>query len=162
VEYCVALSTKAEKVHSHDVSEIWHKRLGYLHHGSLNIMQKITSRLPKGSLEQHDVYKGCTLGKYVKSTFHDQDNKAYAVLERVHSDVCGPYSTTSTSKHKYFVIFIDYFSRKCWIFFMHKKDETFSKFVEFKELVKKETNKKVKALKSDNGDEYASNDFKDL
>jgi len=52
VEYCVALSTKAEKVQSHDVGEIWHRRLGNLHHGALKIMQLITTCLPKGALEK--------------------------------------------------------------------------------------------------------------
>ena len=89
--------------------------------------------------------------KYTKSTFHDQDNKAHAVLERIHYDVCGPFSIASTVRQKYFVIFIDDFSRKCWIFFVWKKDETFSKFIEFKALVENETDKKVKALRSDNG-----------
>ena len=45
---------------------------------------------------------------------------------------------------------------------MYKKDETFPKFVEFKALVQKETDKKVKALRSDNGGEYVSNEFKNL
>src|SRR5699024_4976677 len=62
--------------------------------------------------------------------------------------------------HTYFLIFIDDLSQKCWIFFVRKKDETFSKFVEFKALVENETSKKVKALKSDNGGEYVSNEFK--
>jgi len=106
--------------------------------------------------------QGCTLGKYTKSTFHDRDNKSHAFLEMIHSNFCGPFSTTSTAIHKYFVIFIDDFSRKCWIFFRRKKYETFSKFVEFKTLVEKETGKKVKALKSDNGGEYVLNEFKKL
>ena len=45
---------------------------------------------------------------------------------------------------------------------MRKKDDTFSKFVEFKALVEKETNKKVKLLRSNNGGGYVSNEFKDL
>ena len=45
---------------------------------------------------------------------------------------------------------------------MRKKDETFSKFVEFKALVEKETSKKVKALRSNNGGEYVLNEFKNL
>jgi len=45
---------------------------------------------------------------------------------------------------------------------MHNKDETFSKFVEFKALVDKDTDMKVKALKSDNGGEYVLNEFKEL
>lgn len=36
---------------------------------------------------------------------------------------------------------------------MWKKYEAFSKLIEFKALVEKETNKKVKALKTDNGGE---------
>jgi len=60
------------------------------------------------------------------------------------------------------VIFVDDFSRKCWIFFMQKKSETYSKFCEFKALVEKESGKKVKALRSDNGGEYISDEFKDF
>ena len=42
---------------------------------------------------------------------------------------------------------------------MQKKDETFPKFVGFKALVEKETDKKVNALRSENGGEYVSNEF---
>ena len=99
--------------------------------------------------------------KYVKSTFHEKENRASVILERIHTDVCGRVSVASIEKHRYYVIFVDDFSRKCWIFFMQKKDQTFSKFCEFKELVEKESGKQVKALRSDNGEEYISNEFKD-
>jgi len=45
---------------------------------------------------------------------------------------------------------------------MQKKDQTFSKFCEFKALVEKEMGKQVKALRSDNGGEYISNELKNL
>ena len=45
---------------------------------------------------------------------------------------------------------------------MQKKDQTFTKFCEFKELVKKYSLKRVKALRSDNGGEYVSNEFKNF
>eukprot|EP00253_Pinus_taeda_P030052 PITA_30052 len=61
VEDCAALSSKAEMVQSQDVGELWHRRLGHLHHGSLKIMQQISSRLPKGKLEKTNTCKGCTL-----------------------------------------------------------------------------------------------------
>ena len=66
-----------------------------------------------------------------------QGNITHAFLERIDSDVCGTFSTTSTSRNKYFVIFIDDYLWQCWIFFIRKKDETFSKFLEFKALVEK-------------------------
>lgn len=84
------------------------------------------------------------------------------ILERVHSNVCGSLLTTSTTKHRFYVIFVDDFSRKCWIFFMQKKDQMFLKFYEFKAFAEKDIDKKVKALKSDNGGEYVSNEFNNL
>ena len=45
---------------------------------------------------------------------------------------------------------------------MQKKDHTFSKFCEFKALVGKDTGKHVKALRSENGGEYISNEFNNL
>ena len=126
-------------------------------------MQQISTRLPKGALEQRDTCKGCTLGKYTKCIFHDKESQVKVILERVHSNVCGSFSTGSIEKHRYYVIFVDYFSCKCWIFFMHKKNWTnFSKFCEFKALVEKYTGKKVKSLRSDDGGEYVSNEFKNF
>eukprot|EP00253_Pinus_taeda_P020895 PITA_20895 len=45
---------------------------------------------------------------------------------------------------------------------MQKKSETYTKFFEFKALVEKESGKKVKALRSDNGGELISGEFKDF
>ena len=45
---------------------------------------------------------------------------------------------------------------------MQKKDQTFAKFCEFKALADKESGEKVKYLRSDNGGEYASNEFKNF
>jgi hypothetical protein len=96
------------------------------------------------------------LGKYVKSTFHEKENRASVILERIHTDVCGPFLVASTTKHRYYVIFVDEFSPKCWIFFMQKKDQTFSKFCEFKSLVEKESGKQVENTSLMNSKNFAS------
>ena len=90
--------------------------------------------------------KGCTLGKYEKYSFQDQDSRAGEILERFHSDVCRPFSTASTTKQRYYVIFIDDFSHRCWIYFMQKKDQTFLRFCEFKALGEKKIWKENKGL----------------
>ena len=102
------------------------------------------------------------MGKYVNSTFHEKENHALVILERVYTEVCGPFSVASTTKHKYYVIFVDEFSCKCWILFRHKKDKIFSKFCEFKALVDKESGKQVNALRRNNGGEYIYNEFKNF
>jgi hypothetical protein len=113
VDGCAAMMGKAEKVVSRDEGELWHSRLGHIHHGALKIMQQISNGLPMGTLSQLDQCKGCTMRKYVKSTFHEKENRASVILERILRDVCGPFSVASTEKHKYYVIFVDEFSRKC-------------------------------------------------
>jgi len=93
------------------------------------ILQQISISLPKGTLEKVDTCKCCTLGNYTKSSFGDRGSRAKSILERVHSDVCGPFSIVSTAKHMYYVIFVDDYSHKCWKFFMQRKDLTFTIFL---------------------------------
>jgi len=75
-------------------------------------MQHIFTGLANGALEQQDTCKGCTMGKYTKATFNDKDSQVQAILEGVHSKVCGPFLIAYTTKHRYYVIFIDDLSRK--------------------------------------------------
>ena len=102
------------------------------------------------------------MGKYTKSSFAERDSRADSILERVHSNVCVPFSTTSKAKHRYYFIFLDEYFLKCWVFLCKKKDQTFTNFCDLKELVDKEFGKKVKSLWSDNDGEYVSNEFKNI
>jgi hypothetical protein len=122
---CGGMMGKAEKVVSRDEGELWNRQLGHLHHGALNIMQQISTGLPMGTLYQLDQCNGWTLGKYVKSTYHEKENRASVILEKIHIDVCESFSVDSTTRHRYYVIFVDDFYHKCWILFMQKKDKTF-------------------------------------
>lgn len=45
------------------------------------------------------------------------------------------------------------------MYFLKKKDETFSKFVEFKAFIEKQTGKEIKALRTDDGGKYMSKVF---
>ena len=50
VDGCETMACKAEGVVSRDDGELWHQRLGHLHHGALKILQQISTGLPKGTL----------------------------------------------------------------------------------------------------------------
>ena len=71
---CTTLMGKAEKVVSRDEGELWHRRLGHLHHEALKVMHQVSMDLPKGTLAQLDICKGCTVRKYAKATFHEKEN----------------------------------------------------------------------------------------
>eukprot|EP00253_Pinus_taeda_P017428 PITA_17428 len=98
----------------------------------------------------------------LSSKAEDRDSRAGAILERIHTNVCGPFSTASTAKQRYYVIFIDDFSRRCWIYFMQKKDQTFLRFCKFKALAQKTTRNKIKAFHSDGSGKYVTQQFKDF
>ena len=56
-------------------------------------------------------------------------------------------------KH-YFVTFVDYFSRRFWVYTMKSKDEMFETFLVWKKMVENQTRRKIKVVRSENGTEY--------
>ena len=78
-----------------------------------------------------------------KEEIPSSESKEKGILEIIHSDVCGPMSSSSLSGYVYYVSFIVDFSRKTWIYFMKNKDEVFRKFKEFKGLIKNHTEKNI-------------------
>ena len=114
-------------------------------------------------LNDHDgVCRGSVLGKNVKGSLPSSSRRSKGILDLVHSDICGQMSAQSLSGYLYYVLFIDDFSWKTWIFFLKVKNKTFGKFQKFKALVENQSSRKIRALKSDNGGEYTSKEFNDF
>ena len=145
-----------------DLRELWHRRMGHIHHGALRFLRETVTGVPEVSTEHDDVCKGCVLGKFAKASFPRSDTRSKGVLDLVHSDVCGPMSMKSLRGYEYYVTFIDDFSRKTWIYFLKTKNEVFNRFQEFKVVVESLTGKKIKVLRSENGDEYRGNNFQEF
>jgi transposase InsO family protein len=106
-----------------------------------------------------EICKGCALGKNIKKPFPSSNNRSKEVLDLIHSYFFGPMPVISLGGSLYYVIFIDDYSRKTWLYLLKKKDEVFSKFQEFKAEIENLTNKKIKTLRIDNGGEYTSKEF---
>ena len=83
------------------------------------------------------------------------------LLELVHFDVFGSVNVKSLGGASYFVTFIDDASRKFWAYPMKGKYEVFEIFQKFHVGVERETNKLLKCLRTDNGGENCSNEFKE-
>jgi hypothetical protein len=69
------------------------------------------------------------------------------------SDVFGLVIVPSLGGSMYYVSFIDYFSKKTWIYFLRMKSEVFKKFKEFKSLVENQIDKNIKVMRTHNGGE---------
>lgn len=76
----------------------------------------------------------------------------------VHSDVW-TCPMVSISGMKYFVTFIDCFSRMTWVYLMKHKYEVLRCFQDFCALVKNQFNRHVQIIKIDNGTEHVNKEF---
>jgi hypothetical protein len=143
-------------------SELWHRIFSHIHYKSLPNVSNMVTSFPEIQVNHEGTCKGCAQGNHVKKPFLRSDNKSKGSLDIIHSDVCGPISATSLSRYVYYVSFIDDFSHKNWIYFLKAKSELFHKFKEFKTLFENLSKKMIKILRSDNGGEFTSNEFKAL
>jgi hypothetical protein len=140
-------------------NEIWHRRYAHINYQSLPFLRKMVEGILELKSTHEGIYKGCALGKNIKKPFPSSNNRSKEILDLIHSDVCSPMLVISLGGSLYYIIFIDDYSRKTWLYLLKSKDEVFSEFQEFKVEIENLTNKKIKTLRTDNGGEYTSKEF---
>ena len=114
----------------------------------------------KIQIQQLGVCDTCQTGKQHHTPFTSGNSwQASHVLQLVHVDICGPMTTPFVLGSRYFLLFVDDFSRKTWVYFLKKKSDAFPVFQKLKPLVEKESGKSIITLRSDNVGEFCSNAF---
>lgn len=78
--------------------------------------------------------KNCQIGKMEKTSFKRKDYQSEEVLEIVHADLCRPISY---SGEKFFILFVDDYSRMMTVLYLKEKSEAFQKFKWYLARVKK-------------------------
>lgn len=144
--------------------QTWHSRLGHINASDLN-------RMKRGLVDGIDfpgTFTGsklncevCCEGKQSRLPF-SPGTRATEILQVVHSDICGPMEKNSIGGARFFIIFVDDFTRMTFIYFLKAKSEALSYFKEFKSMVENSQNKKIKFLRTDQGREYCSKEFEDF
>ena len=113
----------------------WHNRLG---HPSTKILSHLVSNktLPMSlSQSKSNVFcDSCHCTKSHKLPFGVSTLKSRGLLDLVYSDVWGPSPIKSMDGFSYYVLFVDHFTKNCWLFPMAKKSDVFSIFAKFKML----------------------------
>lgn len=77
----------------------------------------------------------------------------------MHSDVCGKMRERSLGGAEYFLTFTDDKTRYTRVYTLKTKDQVFDCFLEWKAHVERQSKRKLKVLRTDNGGEYISNKF---
>ncbi|RDX72833.1 hypothetical protein CR513_47628, partial [Mucuna pruriens] len=106
--------------------------------------------LDDGGYDNHFGYEKWKLTKgYLVVARGKKISKLYWIKVLVAKDSVKPFSGTL-----YFVTFIDECSKKLWVYTLKSKDQVLEKFKHFQALVERQSGKKMKCIRSDNGGEY--------
>ena len=136
----------------------WHKRLGHCSEESV-------VKIPGIVIDRNKSTEGlkcdvCLQGKATRKPFPKKsETKTNDVLELIHSDVGGPFKPTSKGGARYYVTFLDDYSNYLHVALIKNKNEVFHEFCKFQTSVELFHGKSIKALQTDNGGEYCSNEF---
>jgi hypothetical protein len=104
---------------------LWHQRLG---HPSFLISQRMFPALFLHNNISKFQCATCELSKHHRLSFSPSINKSDAPFVLVHTDVWGPSRMVSLSNYRWFVCFIDDFSRTTWVYLLNDKSDVCSVF----------------------------------
>ena len=82
--------------------------------------------------------KHCIYGKQCRQKFKTGSHVSKGILDYIHSNLWGPSPTISYGGEKYYVLFVDEFSRKVWVYVLKIKVDVFNTFKQFRVMVEKE------------------------
>jgi transposase InsO family protein len=89
------------------------------------------------------------------------DNNKFSSFDLIHSDVWGPSPVVSKSRFRWYLIFVDDYSRMTWLYLLKTK-EVKKVFKEFITMVKIQFERNIKVIRSDNGTEYMNFDVQTI
>ncbi|GJT06334.1 putative ribonuclease H-like domain-containing protein [Tanacetum coccineum] len=141
-----------------DESVKWHRRMGHVNYKNMNrlVSGNLVRGLPPKLFKNDHTCVACCKGKQHKASYKaiTTVSSISEPLQLLHMDLFGPTSIRSIDHKYYCLVITDDYSRFCWVFFLEHKDETYPILKDFINLVENQLNKKVKAIRCDNGTEF--------
>jgi transposase InsO family protein len=106
------------------------------------------------------VCEACLAGKYRRAPFPKQaQRRSTEALQLLHGDICGPITLATPSGNRYFLLLIDDYSRYMWVCLLPTKDAAAEAIKRVQAAAERKTGKKLLALRTDQGGEFAATDF---
>lgn len=139
-------------------TKLWHLRLAGVSERGLEELYK-QGLLGNGNFEKLEFCEHSLYGKQKRTKFPKAIHNTKSIVDYVNSDIWRPAKVPTLRGARYFITFIDDWSRKVWIYLLKHKNQAFKCFKQWKALMENQTGKHVKVLKTDNGLEYLSEEF---
>ncbi|CAJ2654890.1 unnamed protein product [Trifolium pratense] len=132
--------------------QLWHRRLA---HSSIGKLRPLVSQGYLGSVinESFDC-SACQTAKQPALSFNKSTLISASTFDLVHSDIWGPAPTPTMGGSRYFVIFIDDYSRFTWIYMMKNRHELSQIYTNFAKMIQTQFSKVIKVFRRDNAMEY--------
>jgi len=80
-------------------------------------------------------------------------------LELVHGDLCGPISPATPGGRRYFLLLVDDATRYMWVALLTTKDMAADAIKHLQAVAEKQSGKKLRTLRTDNGREFTVGEF---
>ena len=141
-----------------ECSNMWHARLGHVNLNSIKRMMSL-NLIPKASIDLKQKCETCIQAKQPRKSFTTCIERETNLFELVHSDVCDSNDVLTRGGKRYFITFIDDFSKYYYVYLVNHKSELFDKFKVYKIEVENQLERKIKILCSNRGGEYTSLDM---
>lgn len=132
--------------------DLWHKRLGHPSTKVLNKLPHLSSNV--STFTESKVCDVCVRAKHSRTKFPISTNKALHSFDLAHCDLWGPYRASSSCGARYFLTILDDYSRAVWVYLLVDKKEVPTTLFNFFSRVKRQFNKSIKIVRSDNGTEF--------
>ena len=117
------LSTFVVSEQSTSSLALWHSHLG---HASISRVKQLVSRGLLGSISNKSFdCMACQFGKQTALPFNNSVSHPLSSFDLIHYDVSGPSPISTPSGSRYFVIFVDDFSRYTWIYLFKNRFELY-------------------------------------
>lgn len=106
-----------------------------------NILSNAIKNIRKIFKPSNSICSSCQQGKKSRSTFKTKTYYSKRPLELLHTNHYGPMRITGLNGERYFILFIDEFSRIAWVALLKENSEAFYRFKVFREIIENKTRK---------------------
>lgn len=131
-------SALSASINRTDQAILWHWQLGHTHPATVieHLWKNYNITVSRRDFPPSD---SCAMGILSQSPSSSPSHWSSQILDVIHSDLMGPTSSPTQSGVQYIMTFVDDYTRFNPCYLLRNKNEAFSKFKEYKAMIKKQT-----------------------
>jgi len=129
-------------------------RHNILGHCNFNVVKNILNQCNIACTSKSGFCDVCVQGKAHKLPFSSSTTVYTLPLQLIYIDIWGPAYMHATNGEKYYISFLDAYSKFTWFYLLHSKSQVLVAFKTFKLLAENQTGLTIKTIQTDNAKEF--------